>query len=82
MPAGLTSDPPALTQVLLSTLLVAGSGRCDADVLRLLVALPEDRKSWFAAKELCGLPGPHVYSLIVSMTQNLDLRNVIYKVRG
>ncbi|XP_077916041.1 ATP-binding cassette sub-family A member 13 [Halichoerus grypus] len=68
------------SQVLLSTLLVAGSGRCDADVLRLLVALPEDRKSWFAAKELCGLPGPHVYSLIVSMTQNLDLRNVIYKI--
>ncbi|KAF3817062.1 hypothetical protein GH733_013804 [Mirounga leonina] len=68
------------SQVLLSTLLVAGSGRCDADVLRLLVALPEDRKSWFAAKELCSLPGPHVYSLIVSMTENLNLRNVIYKI--
>uniref|UniRef100_A0A452QTV9 ABC transporter domain-containing protein n=1 Tax=Ursus americanus TaxID=9643 RepID=A0A452QTV9_URSAM len=67
------------SQVLSNALTVALSGRCDADVLRLLLALPEDQKSWLAAKELCGLPGPQVYSLIVSMTQNMNLRNVIYK---
>ncbi|XP_034521222.1 ATP-binding cassette sub-family A member 13 isoform X2 [Ailuropoda melanoleuca] len=67
------------SQLLSNALTVALSRRCDADVLRLLLALPEDRKSRLAAKELCGLPGPQVYSLIVSMTQNMNLRNVIYK---
>ncbi|XP_032730825.1 ATP-binding cassette sub-family A member 13 [Lontra canadensis] len=67
------------SQVLSGALMVALSGRCDADTLRLLLKLPEARGSWAAAEELCGLPGPHVYALIVSMSQNLNLRNVIYK---
>lgn len=58
------------------------SGRCDADVLRPLLAFPEDPTSARAARELCGLPGPRAYALVVSLTQNLDLRRLIYKVRG
>lgn len=72
--------PP--TQVLSGALTMALSRRCDADALRLLLELPEARGSRAAAEELCSLPGPHVYALIVSMSQNLNLRNVIYKVRG
>lgn len=69
-----------LHQVLSGALTVALSGRCDQDVLRLLVAFPEDGKAGFATKELCGLPGARVYSLLVSVIRNLDLRNFIYKV--
>lgn len=61
---------------------MALSGRCDLDALRLLLAFPEDGKSGSAVREVCALPGPEVYSLIVSMSQNLNLRSFIYKVRG
>ncbi|XP_036184868.1 ATP-binding cassette sub-family A member 13 [Myotis myotis] len=67
------------SQVLSGALTVALSGRCDQDVLRLLLAFPEDGKAGFATKELCGLPGARVYSLLVSVIRNLDLRNFIYK---
>ncbi|KAK2493272.1 hypothetical protein MC885_009486, partial [Smutsia gigantea] len=66
-------------QGLLSTLAVALSGRCDRHSLRLLLLFPEDDRSGFAAKELCGLPASKVYSLLVSMSKNLNLRSVIYK---
>lgn len=69
-----------LHQVLSGALTVALSGRCDQDVLRLLLALPEDGKAGFATEELCGLPGARVYALLVSVIRNLDLRNFIYKV--
>ncbi|XP_045350209.1 ATP-binding cassette sub-family A member 13 [Leopardus geoffroyi] len=67
------------SQVLWSILAVALSGRCDLDALRLLLAFPEDGKSGSAVREVCALPGPEVYSLIVSMSQNLNLRSFIYK---
>uniref|UniRef100_A0A667GF24 ABC transporter domain-containing protein n=1 Tax=Lynx canadensis TaxID=61383 RepID=A0A667GF24_LYNCA len=67
------------SQVLWSILAVALSGRCDLDALRLLLAFPEDGKSESAVREVCALPGPEVYSLIVSMSQNLNLRSFIYK---
>uniref|UniRef100_A0A8C7BTF0 ABC transporter domain-containing protein n=1 Tax=Neovison vison TaxID=452646 RepID=A0A8C7BTF0_NEOVI len=67
------------SQVLSGALTMALSRRCDADALRLLLELPEARGSRAAAEELCSLSGPHVYALIVSMSQNLNLRNVIYK---
>ncbi|XP_001496596.3 ATP-binding cassette sub-family A member 13 [Equus caballus] len=67
------------SKVLWSGLTVALSGRCDQDILRLLLAFPEDEKSWFATKELCGLPRAKVYSLMVLMSRNLNLRNFIYK---
>ncbi|XP_016053791.1 PREDICTED: ATP-binding cassette sub-family A member 13 [Miniopterus natalensis] len=68
------------SQVLSGALTVALSGRCDQEVLRLLLAFPEDGTSRFAARELCGLPRATVYSLLVSMSRNLDLRSFIYKV--
>ena len=71
-----------LRQVLPGALALALSGRCDADILRPLLAFPEDPTSARAARELCGLPGPRAYALVVSLTQNLDLRRLIYKVRG
>ncbi|XP_058390822.1 ATP-binding cassette sub-family A member 13 [Diceros bicornis minor] len=67
------------SKVLWSGLTVALSGRCDQDVLRLLLVFPDDEKSWFATKELCSLPRAKVYSLIVLMSRNLNLRNFIYK---
>nr|XP_025862483.1 ATP-binding cassette sub-family A member 13-like [Vulpes vulpes] len=67
-------------QVLPGALALVLSGRCDADVLRPLLAFPEDPTSARAARELCGLPGPRAYALVVSLTQNLDLRRLIYKV--
>lgn len=76
------SDPPAPGQVLSGALTVALSGRCDQEVLRLLLAFPEDGTSRFAARELCGLPRATAYSLLVSMSRNLDLRSFIYKVGG
>lgn len=42
---------------------------------------PESEKSWFVTRELCSLPGSQVFSLLVMMGQNLNLRNLIYKVR-
>ncbi|XP_074214672.1 ATP-binding cassette sub-family A member 13-like [Camelus bactrianus] len=69
------------SKVLPSALAVALSGRCDRDVLRLLLEFPEGAESR-AVAELCGLPGDKVYSLIVLMAQNLNLRNFVYKVRG
>ncbi|KAF0873265.1 ABCAD protein, partial [Crocuta crocuta] len=67
------------SQVLWSILAVALSGRCDMDALGLLLVFPEDGKSGSAVQEVCALPGPKVYSLIVSMSQNLNLRSFIYK---
>ncbi|CAD7687011.1 unnamed protein product [Nyctereutes procyonoides] len=67
-------------QVLPGALALALSGRCDADVLRPLLAFPEEPTSVRAARELCALPGPRAYALVVSLTQNLDLRRLIYKV--
>ncbi|XP_054582575.1 ATP-binding cassette sub-family A member 13 [Eptesicus fuscus] len=67
------------SQVLSGALTVALSGRCDQDVLRLLLAFPEDGKAWLATRELCGLPGARVYSLLVSTSRHLDLRSFIYK---
>nr|XP_031526956.1 ATP-binding cassette sub-family A member 13 [Vicugna pacos] len=66
------------SKVLPSALAVALSGRCDRDVLRLLLEFPEGAESR-AVAELCGLPGDKVYSLIMLMAQNLNLRNFFYK---
>ncbi|XP_073095223.1 ATP-binding cassette sub-family A member 13 [Manis javanica] len=68
------------SKVLSSAFTVALSGRCDRRSLRLLLLFPEDYRSGFATKELCGLPASKVYSLLVSMSKNLNLRSVIYKM--
>ncbi|XP_004676587.1 PREDICTED: ATP-binding cassette sub-family A member 13 [Condylura cristata] len=66
-------------KVLSSVLTIALSGRCDWDILHLLLEFPKDEKSWFTVKELCGLPASKVYSLVLLMIRNLSLRNVIYE---
>ncbi|XP_071071140.1 ATP-binding cassette sub-family A member 13 [Dasypus novemcinctus] len=67
------------SKVLSSALTVAFSGRCDQEILRLLLTFPEDEASLFATKELCALPWDKVYPLMVLMSRNLDLRTFIYK---
>ncbi|XP_051020674.1 ATP-binding cassette sub-family A member 13 [Acomys russatus] len=67
------------TKVLSSVLTVALSGKCDEEVLGLLLTFPKSEKSWFATRELCNLPGSQVFSLLLAMGQNLNLRNFIYK---
>ncbi|XP_060221645.1 ATP-binding cassette sub-family A member 13 isoform X2 [Meriones unguiculatus] len=67
------------SKVLSSVLTVALSGKCDDETLHLLLTFPESEKSWFAMKELCSLPGSQVFSLLVVMGQNLNLRNFVYK---
>ncbi|XP_006874597.1 PREDICTED: ATP-binding cassette sub-family A member 13-like [Chrysochloris asiatica] len=68
------------SKVLSNVLTVALSGRCDQDILRLLLTVHEDKTSLLAMKELCALPGTEVYSLLVLMSRNLNLRNFIYKI--
>ncbi|CAM9884095.1 unnamed protein product [Rangifer tarandus platyrhynchus] len=67
------------SKVLSSVLTVALSGSCTRDVLRLLLQFPEDGKSESVARELCGLPRAQVFSVIVVLARNLDLRNFVYK---
>ncbi|XP_054213312.1 ATP-binding cassette sub-family A member 13 isoform X20 [Homo sapiens] len=67
------------SKVLFSALTVALSGKCDQEILHLLLTFPKGEKSWIAAEELCSLPGSKVYSLIVLLSRNLDVRAFIYK---
>ncbi|XP_070224967.1 ATP-binding cassette sub-family A member 13 [Bos mutus] len=67
------------SKVLPSALTVALSGSCNRDILQLLLQFPEDGKSESAARELCGLPRAQVFSMIVVLARNLDLRNFVYK---
>uniref|UniRef100_H0WK14 ATP binding cassette subfamily A member 13 n=1 Tax=Otolemur garnettii TaxID=30611 RepID=H0WK14_OTOGA len=67
------------SKVLSSALTIALSGRCDPEILQLLLTFPKDETSWFAVKELCGLPGSKVLPLIVLMSRNLNVRTFIYK---
>ncbi|XP_075413429.1 ATP-binding cassette sub-family A member 13 [Tenrec ecaudatus] len=67
------------SKVLSNILTVALAGRCDRDTLHLLLTFREGETSLLAVKELCALSGPEVYSLIVLMSQHLNLRNFFYK---
>ncbi|KAM7326038.1 hypothetical protein ACRRTK_014516 [Alexandromys fortis] len=67
------------SKLLSSVLTVALSGKCDEESLHLLLTFPNNEKSWFATRELCSLPGTQVFSLLVMMGQNLNLRNFVYK---
>lgn len=57
------------------------SESCGRDSLGLLLAFPEGGEAQSATEELCGLPGASAYALLVSLTRNLDLRGLVYKVR-
>ncbi|EHB03954.1 ATP-binding cassette sub-family A member 13 [Heterocephalus glaber] len=67
------------SKVLPSALTVALSGKCDQELLHLLLTFPKDEQSRLATRELCGLPGSKVFLLIVVLSQNLDLRALVYK---
>nr|KAF6468829.1 ATP binding cassette subfamily A member 13 [Molossus molossus] len=66
------------SQVLSSALVAALSESCGRDVLGLLLAFPEGREAQSATEELCRLPGAAVYTLLLSMTRNLDLHSLVY----
>ncbi|TFK08948.1 stanniocalcin-1 [Platysternon megacephalum] len=68
------------SKFLYSALAVALAGRCDKEVPSLLLTLPENGKTSLAVKELCSLPVLDLYTVIVLITQNLNLRNIIYKI--
>ncbi|KAG6938796.1 ATP binding cassette subfamily A member 13, partial [Chelydra serpentina] len=68
------------SKFLYSALAVALAGRCDKEILSLLLTLPANGKTPLAVKELCSLPALDLYTMIVLITQNLNLRNIIYKV--
>ncbi|XP_026509884.1 ATP-binding cassette sub-family A member 13-like [Terrapene carolina triunguis] len=68
------------SKFLYSALAVALAGRCDKEVLSLLLTLPENGKTSLAVQELCSLPALDLYIVIVQITQNLNLRNIIYKI--
>lgn len=61
--------------------MVALSGRCDEEVLSLLLNLPENSKTSLAVEELCSLPALDLYTMFVLFIQNLNLRHIMYKVR-
>ncbi|XP_074842119.1 ATP-binding cassette sub-family A member 13 [Carettochelys insculpta] len=68
------------SKFLSSALGVALAGRCDEEVLSLLLTFPANGKTSLAVKELCSLPALDLYTMIVLIAQNLNLRDITYKV--
>ncbi|XP_038616014.1 ATP-binding cassette sub-family A member 13 [Tachyglossus aculeatus] len=69
------------SRFLYSTVAVALAGRCDEEVLSLLLTFPTEVKTSLAVKELCTLPLLDVYRLLIVIGQNLNLRAFIYKTQ-
>ncbi|XP_064285301.1 ATP-binding cassette sub-family A member 13 isoform X1 [Passer domesticus] len=69
------------SEVLYSAFVVALTGRCDEEVLSLLLKLPEDNRTSLVVAELCSLPALDLYTMFVSIIQNLNVRHIIYKVQ-
>uniref|UniRef100_A0A8C3D3Z1 ATP binding cassette subfamily A member 13 n=1 Tax=Corvus moneduloides TaxID=1196302 RepID=A0A8C3D3Z1_CORMO len=69
------------SEVLYSAFVVALTGRCDEEVLSLLLKLPENSRSSLVAEELCSLPALDLYTTFVLIIQNLNVRHIIYKVQ-
>lgn len=61
--------------------MVALTGRCDEEVLSLLLKLPENNRTSLVVEELCSLPALDLYTMFVLIIQNLNVRHIIYKVR-
>ncbi|XP_064909492.1 ATP-binding cassette sub-family A member 13 [Columba livia] len=64
-----------------SAFAVALTGKCDEEVLSLLLKLPENSRTSMVAEELCSLPALDLYTMFVLIIQNLNLRQIIYKVK-
>ncbi|XP_069709551.1 ATP-binding cassette sub-family A member 13 [Phaenicophaeus curvirostris] len=69
------------SKVFYSAFAVALTGRCDEEVLSLLLKLPENSKTSTAVGELCSLPAVDLYTMFVLIIQNLNLRHIIYKIK-
>ncbi|XP_041331810.1 ATP-binding cassette sub-family A member 13 [Pyrgilauda ruficollis] len=69
------------SEVLYSAFVVALTGRCDEEVLSLLLKLPEDNRTSLVVEELCSLPAVDLYTMFVLIIQNLNVRHIIYKVQ-
>nr|XP_044991908.1 ATP-binding cassette sub-family A member 13 [Jaculus jaculus] len=67
------------SKVLSSALTIALSGECDEEILHLLLTFPGEGNTRLAMQELCGLHGSDVYTLLVVLSQNLDLRTFVYQ---
>ncbi|XP_072707693.1 ATP-binding cassette sub-family A member 13 [Ciconia boyciana] len=64
-----------------SAFLVALTGRCDEELLSLLLKLPENSKTSLVVEELCSLPALDLYTMFVMIIQNLNLRHIVYKIK-
>ncbi|XP_068041307.1 ATP-binding cassette sub-family A member 13 [Anomalospiza imberbis] len=69
------------SEVLYSAFVVALTGRCDEEVLSLLLKLPENNRTSLVVEELCSLPALDLYTMFVLIIQNLNVRHIIYKVQ-
>ncbi|XP_066182901.1 ATP-binding cassette sub-family A member 13 [Sylvia atricapilla] len=69
------------SEVLYNAFVVALSGRCDEEVLSLLLKLPENNRTSMVVEELCSLPALDLYTMFVLIIQNLNVRHIIYKVQ-
>ncbi|XP_077644282.1 ATP-binding cassette sub-family A member 13 [Lonchura striata] len=69
------------SEVLYSAFVVALTGRCDEEVLSLLLKLPENNRTSLVVEELCSLPALDLYNMFVLIIQNLNVRHIIYKVQ-
>ncbi|XP_027734794.1 ATP-binding cassette sub-family A member 13 [Empidonax traillii] len=69
------------SKVFYSAFVVALTGRCDEEVLTLLLKLPENSKTSLVVEELCSLPALDLYTTFVLIIQNLNLRHIIYKIQ-
>uniref|UniRef100_A0A8C3J255 ATP binding cassette subfamily A member 13 n=1 Tax=Calidris pygmaea TaxID=425635 RepID=A0A8C3J255_9CHAR len=69
------------SKVFYSAFLVALTGRCDEELLSLLLKLPENSKTSLVVEELCSLPALDMYTMFVMIIQNLNLRHIFYKVK-
>ncbi|XP_033375250.1 ATP-binding cassette sub-family A member 13 [Parus major] len=69
------------SEVLYSAFAVALTGRCDEEVLSLLLKLPENNRTSLVVEELCSLPALDFYTMFVLILQNFNLRHIIYKVQ-
>ncbi|XP_014727841.1 PREDICTED: ATP-binding cassette sub-family A member 13 [Sturnus vulgaris] len=69
------------SEVLYSAFVVALTGRCNEEVLGLLLKLPENNKTSLVVEELCSLPALDLYTTFVLIIQNLNVRHIMYKVQ-
>ncbi|XP_069469529.1 ATP-binding cassette sub-family A member 13 [Ambystoma mexicanum] len=69
------------SKFLYSALTIALVDECNKDVLGLLLKLPEGADTPLAVEELCSLTTLELYELGVLISQHLDVRKIIYKMK-